>query len=258
MGVILEYCQGLSSDDNLERIFFSQSDPNNNRINRRYNKKEINPFITLNSTGENNISQYIIDNKLKNEIKYINSEDNNIITDIKNENMNEVKNEIANSFNKMGQIIESLEAKNRFLENENCEIKKENTKLLKEIEIYKNTISSLKNNGCSNDFNEDINKIEKANDKLLNKNNEEQIKIIFIFKNNNNKANEKNRDLKEEIIIAYKYEMFIEVKMSLLNLRNLDPRDIKACYYNSKEINDWYTLEELNFSHNAYVTCEYA
>ena len=51
--------------------------------------------------------------------------------------------------------------------------------------------------------------------------------------------------------------MFIEVKLRLLNLKHLDPGDIKACYHNSKEINDWFTLEELNFDNITYVNCEF-
>ena len=87
----------------------------------------------------------------------------------------------------------------------------------------------------------------------INKNNDEQIKVIFLFKNNKNL----NGENKEEIL-AYKYEMFIEVKLRLLNLRHLGPTDIKACYYNSKEINDWFTLEELNIENNTNVICEFA
>jgi CCR4-NOT transcription complex subunit 7/8 len=70
--------------------------------------------------------------------------------------------------------------------------------------------------------------------------------------------NEEDSKESREEIIGYKYEMFVEVKLRLLNLKHLGPTDIKTCYYNSKEINDWYTLEELNIADNTYVVCEYA
>ena len=28
------------------------------------------------------------------------------------------------------------------------------------------------------------------------------------------------------------------------------------CYYNSKEINDWFTLEELNIQNNSNIICD--
>lgn len=261
MGDILEYCQGLLKDDNLEGIFV-QSDLKNSHIKkRRSDIKERNPFLPINSNDENNISQCISSNKLKNSNKAINSVDNYRINNniIKNGHNGE-ENDLAKSISKMSHMIESLENKNKILENEKSEIKNENTKLLKEIEIYKDTISKFRNNVDLNYKFDNFNKKEKDNGnnngKYLNEKKDEQIKIIFLFVNNKNDK-ENNKDSKEEIM-AYNYEMFIEVKLKLLNLRNMDPRDIKAYYHNSKEINDWYTLKELNFCDNTIITCEYA
>ena len=161
----------------------------------------------------------------------------------------------------MTKIIETLENKNQILEKEKNNIQNENIKLLKEIEIYKNTISKLKNKNkiyFSSDKSEIINSTDKNNNNINGK--DEQIKIIFLFKNNKkNEENKENNNINNtrEEIMAYKYEMFIEVKLRLLNLKHLDPGDIKACYHNSKEINDWFTLEELNFDNITYVNCEF-
>ena len=80
-----------------------------------------------------------------------------------------------------------------------------------------------------------------------------KIKLIFLFKAN--KKQNKINEAKEELY-AYKNEMFIEVKLRLLNKRHFEPRYIKMCYYNSKEINDWFTLEELNIQNNSNIICD--
>ena len=269
MGEILDYCQGLLTDDNLEGIFISQNENYNNRINRRRSSLGggmKNPFIPINSKEEKNPSQCISTNNLKNDNKNINIEEYKKINNSKEEYINGVENELVNSISKMTKIIETLENKNQMLEKERNTIQNENIKLIKEIEIYKKTIAKLKNkNYYSSDKSEIINSTDKNINNNIN-NNDEQIKIIFLFKNNKkneeNKENKKNKENKEnqnkrEEIMAYKYEMFIEVKLRLLNLKHLDPGDIKACYHNSKEINDWFTLEELNFDNITYVNCEF-
>ena len=274
MGEIFDYCQGLLTDDNLEGIFISQNENNNSRIINNRRRSSMgggmkNPFIPINSKEENNLSPCISTNNLKsnknidikiNEYKKI---DNNNNKDV----YIGVENELVNSISKMTKIIETLENKNKILEKEKNNIQNENTKLLREIEIYKNTISKLKNKNkiyYSSDKSEIINSTDKNNNNINNK--DEQIKIIFLFKNNKkNEENKENKENKEnniinntrEEIMAYKYEMFIEVKLRLLNLKHLDPGDIKACYHNSKEINDWFTLEELNFDNITYVNCEF-
>ena len=270
MGEIFDYCQGLLADDNLEGIFISQNENNNSRIiNRRRSSiagAVKNPFIPVNSKEENNLSQGISTNNLKcgNKNININVDDNKQVNN--NYNKEEyigVENELVNSISKMTKIIEALENKNQVLEKEKNNIQNENIKLLKEIEIYKNTISKLKNKNKSY-FSSDKSEIINSTDKNNNINSkDEQIKIIFLFKNSkkdeDNKENKENNDINNarEEIMAYKYEMFIEVKLRLLNLKHLDPGDIKACYHNSKEINDWFTLEELNFDNITYVNCEF-
>ena len=252
MGDILDFCQGIINDDNLEGVLVPQKDHNIN--NRLINKKraEINfkdVFVPLNSTEDNNVSQSI---KLRNGNKNLNSDDNTRIVS-KNGYINGVENNLVNSISKMSQMIESLENKNKILENEKEEMKKENEKLLKEIKIYKDTIAKFRNHSFDKSDNSIDMKEKDEKKSYVNKNNDEQIKVIFLFKNNKNL----NGENKEEIL-AYKYEMFIEVKLRLLNLRHLGPTDIKACYYNSKEINDWFTLEELNIENNTNVICEFA
>ena len=155
-----------------------------------------------------------------------------------------------NSFiklNKMSQMIESLEYKNKILEKEKNEINEEKEKLQKELEILKNKniikrINSFKSNSEN---------LEQRNSYA---NIGEKIKLIFIFKSNKNE--EKNTNKFKEELFAYKNEMFIEVKLRLINVRKLGPRCIKKCYYNSKEINDWFTLEELNIQNNSYIICD--
>ena len=157
----------------------------------------------------------------------------------------------------MNKMIESLENKNKILEDEKLEMKKENDKLLEEIKSYKDTISKFKNlSNSQNDKNENGIGNNNKNLKEIDEN-DGKVKIIFLFKNKKNGNEEDSKESREEII-GYKYEMFVEVKLRLLNLKHLGPTDIKTCYYNSKEINDWYTLEELNIADNTYVVCEYA
>ena len=144
MGDILEYCQGLLVDDNLEGIFV-QNDHNNSRINKRKSDIKLKEqFIQINSTEENNISQCVCLNKLKNPNKNINSDENNRLNNNDNNNYNinnkygnTLENELVNSVSKMTQIIEILENKNKNLENEKNEIKNENLQLLKKIECTK-------------------------------------------------------------------------------------------------------------------------
>ena len=264
MGHIIDFCQKILADDNFEGVFVPQNSDNNSRINKRKSDiklKEVKDiFIPLNSTGEN-----INFNQLKNANKNINnSEENNKVNINRNGCISVEENELVNSMNKMNQMIESLENKNKILEDEKNEMKKENDKLLEEIKTYKDTISKFKNlSNSQNDKNENgignINENGNYNRTLKeNDENEGKVKIIFLFKNNKKNGNEEDNKESREEIIGYKYEMFVEVKLRLLNLKHLGPTDIKACYYNSKEINDWYTLEELNIADNTYVICEYA
>ena len=257
MGDILDYCHGLLMDENLEGVFVSQKEQNNNSIikKRKSDIKLKDVFVPINSTDENNNSQTVKNsNKLKSSNKNINSDEIKGINNIKKEYLNGDENDFIQSINRMSQIIESLESKNQILENEKNDIKKENQKLLKEIEIYKKAIAKIKNQSNVKNESENLNN-QKINNKI-NEKKDEKIKIIFIFKNNK-KSSDNNKEEKEGIM-AYKYEMFIEVKLRLLKLKHLGPRDIKSCYYNSKEINDWFTLEELKINDNAIIICEYA
>ena len=259
MGDMLDYCEKLLLDESFEGVpVFQKENNNNTRINKMRNKKKsiikMNDVIfPINSNDENYNSQCVSTNKLKNTNKNINTEENVRISSInKNECGNGAENDLIIS--KMSQKIEILENKNKILEDEKKEIKKENEELIKKIELYKETITKFKNN--SNNEKENV-KIENNNsNKIINVNNNNKnkpIKIIFLFKNN---KNQNINDNQREEIMAYKYEMFLEVKMRLLNIRHLQPGDIKYCYYNSKEINDWFTLEDLNISDNSYVICE--
>jgi hypothetical protein len=259
MGDIIDFCQKILADDNFEGVFVPQNNDNNSRINKRKSDSKVKEvkdiLIPLNSTGENiNFTQLRSANKNIN-----NTEENNKINIKRNGCISGEENELISSMNKMNQMIETLENKNRILEDEKKEMKKENDKLLEEIKSYKDTISKFKNlSNSQNDKNENgntngnINKTLKEIDE-----NDGKVKIIFLFKNKKNGNEEDSKESREEII-GYKYEMFVEVKLRLLNLKHLGPTDIKTCYYNSKEINDWYTLEELNIADNTYVVCEYA
>ena len=124
--------------------------------------------------------------------------------------------------------IDELNAKISKLENDNKILKNNNKKLLDEIKEYKSN-------------------------KETEYNNDKKMKIIFLFKKSDNL---KFSDTREEVE-AFKFEMFIEVKLRLLQMKKLGPRDIKNYYYNSKEINDWYTLEDLHMNDIDYVVCEY-
>ena len=259
MGDILDYCEKILLDESFEGVpVFQKENLNNSRINKVKQKKRSliktnDVFIPLNSIDENNNSQCIsTNNKLKNINKNISSEENVGVSSInRNECVNGAENDLIIS--KMSQKIEKLENKNKILENEKKEMKKENEELLKRIELYKDTITKFKNNLDEKENDNEKNNIIKNNN--IDKDKDKKIKIIFLFKYKNNQ-NEKNSNQREEIM-ANKYEMFLEVKMRLLNLRHLQPGDIKSCYYNNKAINDWFTLEDLNIGDNSYVICEY-
>ena len=257
MGDIIEICQGLLSNDNFNGVLVPQNDNNrnSNRINKRRADLHIKDIIIpLNSTGENNLFS-LTSNQIRNANKKVTySDGNNKLSITKNGHISGGENNLITSVNKMSLMIESLENKNKILEKEKNDMKKENEKLLEEIKQYKDNISKFKKNSIDNINDKDKDQNETINN--INKDNQEQIKIIFLFKNKK-KYEEDNNNSKEEIM-AYKYEMFIEVKLRLLKIRNLGPTDIKSCYYNSKEINDWFTLEELNIIDNTYVICEYA
>ena len=143
-------------------------------------------------------------------------------------------------------MIESLKNKNKILEKEKNEINEEKEKLEKELQICKNK-TLIKRIGS---FKSNSENIEQRNSYT---NIGEKIKLIFLFKANKNQN--KINEAKEELY-AYKNEMFIEVKLRLLNKRHFEPRYIKMCYYNSKEINDWFTLEELNIQNNSNIICD--
>ena len=248
MGDILEFCKEIIFDDNLETILVTQKDFSNNGIKKRRSD------ITIKSMHHpsNNHEEKNVSPKLHLRNGNINIYNNEYFRNgYKKRYANGVENNLENSINKMSQIIEFLESQNKILTYEKNEIQKENEKLIKEIIKYKNTISKFKNHSYDN--NDSINEKEKIDkNKIVNRNKDKQIKIIFLFKNYK-KLNEENT----QEIMAYKYEMFIEVKLRLLKIRNLGPTDIKSCFYNSREINDWYTLEELNICNNAYVVCEF-
>ena len=163
MGDILNVCQEVLFEDNIEGVLVSQKD--SNHIKRRrsdlYNKEA---FIPITITEGNDVSQ----NYLKNKNRNLYNDDNNRNNQI-NDNINDMENNLLNSISKMAQMIKSLESKNTELENDKKEIKKENEKLKKEIKIYKDTISKFRYH--SNDINYDtINKKDK-NDKNEHSNN---------------------------------------------------------------------------------------
>lgn len=180
MGDILNVCQEVLFEDNIEGVLVSQKD--SNHIKRRrsdlYNKEA---FIPITITEGNDVSQ----NYLKNKNRNLYNDDNNRNNQI-NDNINDMENNLLNSISKMAQMIKSLESKNTELENDKKEIKKENEKLKKEIKIYKDTISKFRYH--SNDINYDtINKKDKndKNEHSINNtpNKNEKIKIIFLLKN---------------------------------------------------------------------------
>ena len=233
MGSVFEVCRGMCDDQEREFFMISSQSPNISVL--KENKKQDLKTKKIKKYLPYNVSNEIIINT-NNEIPKINSQ---------NQSGNE--NELLLSIDKLSQMIESLEYKNRVLEKEKKELKEEKDKLAKELEICKNKtmikrISSMKNSDnkeLQNSYNNNIG---------------EKIKLIFIFKymfNNKNNDNESKEEL-----FAYKNEMFIEVKLRLLNKRKLHPGTITMCYFNKKEINDWFTLNELNIQDNSQIICE--
>ena len=226
MGSVADVCRGLCDEQNHEILMQS---PNISFL-KDIKKQDSNPRKTKKFVPYNVSNEIIINT-------------NNDINKINSQNYSGNENELLLSIDKLSQMIESLEYKNKTLEKEKAEIKEEKEKLAKELEIYKNKtmiqrISSMKNSD-NKDIQNSYNNIG------------EKIKLFFVFKENNNI----NIQSKEELY-AYKNEMFIEVKLRLLKKLHLGPRDIKMCYFHSKEINDWFTLEELNIKDNSYIICD--
>ena len=226
MGSVADVCRGLCDEQNHEILMQS---PNISFL-KDIKKQESNPRKTKKFVPYNVSNEIIINT-------------NNDINKINSQNYSGNENELLLSIDKLSQMIESLEYKNKTLEKEKAEIKEEKERLAKELEIYKNKtmiqrISSIKNSD-NKDIQNSYNNIG------------EKIKLFFVFKENNNI----NIQSKEELY-AYKNEMFIEVKLRLLKKLHLGPRDIKMCYFHSKEINDWFTLEELNIKDNSYIICD--
>ena len=231
MGSVFEVCRGMCDDQEREFFMISSQSPNISVL--KENKKQ--------DTNSKKLRKYIPYN-VSNEI-IINT--NNEVPKINNQNYSGNENDLLISIDKLSQMIESLEYKNRILEKEKSELKEEKDKLAKELEICKNKtmikrISSMKNS--------DNKELQNSYDNNIG----EKIKLIFLFKKPN--KNIDNED-KEELY-AYKNEMFIEVKLRLLNKRHLYPGAITTCYFNSKEINDWFTLNELNIQDNSHIICE--
>ena len=226
MGSVADVCRGLCDEQNHEILMQS---PNISFL-KDIKKQESNPRKTKKFVPYNVSNEIIINT-------------NNDINKINSQNYSGNENELLLSIDKLSQMIESLEYKNKTLEKEKAEIKEEKERLAKELEIYKNKtmiqrISSMKNSD-NKDIQNSYNNIG------------EKIKLFFVFKENNNI----NIQSKEELY-AHKNEMFIEVKLRLLKKLHLGPRDIKMCYFHSKEINDWFTLEELNIKDNSYIICD--
>ena len=226
MGSVADVCRGLCDEQNHEILMQS---PNISFL-KDIKKQDSNPRKTKKFVPYNVSNEIIINT-------------NNDINKINSQNYSGNENELLLSIDKLSQMIESLEYKNKTLEKEKAEIKEEKERLAKELEIYKNKtmiqrISSMKNSD-NKDIQNSYNNIG------------EKIKLFFVFKENNNI----NIQSKEELY-AHKNEMFIEVKLRLLKKLHLGPRDIKMCYFHSKEINDWFTLEELNIKDNSYIICD--
>ena len=226
MGSVADVCRGLCDEQNHEILMQS---PNISFL-KDIKKQESNPRKTKKFVPYNVSNEIIINT-------------NNDINKINSQNYSGNENELLLSIDKLSQMIESLEYKNKTLQKEKAEIKEEKERLAKELEIYKNKtmiqrISSMKNSD-NKDIQNSYNNIG------------EKIKLFFVFKENNNI----NIQSKEELY-AHKNEMFIEVKLRLLKKLHLGPRDIKMCYFHSKEINDWFTLEELNIKDNSYIICD--
>lgn len=231
MGSMFNVCVEMCDEANHEFFIITNQSPNNSFIklnqNQEKNKRKLNKYVPYNVSNEIiiNTNKYSTDS-------------------MKNINSNKFSGNDNDLINKMSQMIESLENKNKILEKEKNEINEEKEKLEKELQICKNQ-TLIKRIGS---FRSNSENIEQRNSYT---NIGEKIKLIFLFNTNKNKINE----AKEELY-AFKNEMFIEVKLRLINKRHLEPRYIKMCYYNSKEINDWFTLEELNIQNNSYIICD--
>ena len=226
MGSVADVCRGLCDEQNHEILMQS---PNISFL-KDIKKQESNPRKTKKFVPYNVSNEIIINT-------------NNDINKINSQNYSGNENELLLSIDKLSQMIESLEYKNKTLEKEKAEKKEEKEKLAKELEIYKNKTMIQRISSMKNSDNKDI--------KNSYNNIGEKIKLFFVFKENNNI----NIQSKEELY-AHKNEMFIEVKLRLLKKLHLGPRDIKMCYFHSKEINDWFTLEELNIKDNSYIICD--
>ena len=234
MGSILDICQEVCDDKNREFYIIPSQSPDNSFINsnrkKEPKKKKINKFVPYHLSNE------IIINTNNETAKNFNSYNNS-----GNEN------ELSITINKMTQMIESLEYKNKILEKEKNEIKEEKEKLEKELQICRNKTLIKRINSVKSSENKEL---KNSSNNYVG----EKIKLIFIFKDDKNVENKINGS-KEELN-AYKNEIFIEVKLRLLNIRKFSPGYIKKCYYNSKQINDWFTLEELNIENNSHIICE--
>jgi len=246
----MDYCHGILLDDKMEGVLIY---PNNHKNNYNLKKRQLdlnihNILLPINNTEKENEYEdrnpFIFKNENKNNGNNIRKK----LIHMKKESNHGREKGIPHSISKTSFWIEGSDEKSKILEKEKNEIQKENTLLLKQIDLYRDTISRLKNNTNDSSY---YNNYESSNKKE-----NEQIKIIFLFKNNEN-IKGINNDTREEIF-GYRYEMFLEVKLRLINLKHLHPTDIKTCYYNSKEINDWLTLEELNITNNSYVICQFA
>ena len=229
MGSVADVCRGICDEQGHEILMLSGRSPNISFI-KEIKKQESNPKKSKKFVPYNVSNEIIINT-------------NNDVNKINSQNYSGNENELLLSIDKLSQMIESLEYKNKVLEKEKAEIKEEKDRLAKELEILKNKtmikrISSMKNSD-NKDIQNSYNNIG------------EKIKLFFVFKENNNI----NIQSKEELY-AHKNEMFIEVKLRLLKKLHLGPRDIKMCYFHSKEINDWFTLEELNIKDNSYIICD--
>ena len=230
MGSVFNVCVDMCDEKSREFYIISNQSPNNSLI--KLNQKQ-----ELNQRKINKYTPYSVSNEI---ISITNNES------MKNFNSNNYSGNDNELINKMSKMIESLESKNKILEKEKNKINEEKEKLQKELQICKNKTLIKKINSIKSSEN-----IEQRNSYA---NIGEKIKLIFIFKRDKNK--EININESKEELFAYKNEMFIEVKLRLLNKRHFEPRYIKMCYYNSKEINDWFTLEELNIKNNSYIICD--
>ena len=230
MGSVFNVCVDMCDEKSREFYIISNQSPNNSLIKLNKNQE-------LNQRKINKYTPYSVSNEI-----IINTNNESM----KNFNSNNYSGNDNELINKMSKMIESLESKNKILEKEKNKINEEKEKLQKELQICKNKTLIKKINSIKSSEN-----IEQRNSYA---NIGEKIKLIFIFKKD--KKKEININESKEELFAYKNEMFIEVKLRLLNKRNFEPRYIKMCYYNSKEINDWFTLEELNIKNNSYIICD--